>query len=321
MHNRKLVVKDNALVSAAYRLTLAEQRLILLAIIDARELGLEIDEKHELEIKASSYMSAFNVSRQAAYMALKEAAKTLMKRTFHYTYVSSKNNLRHAFSAWVQYIDYSEQEASVKLIFATKVIPLICKLEKQFTSYELVQVSELTSAYAIRLYELLMQWKSVLKTPVFALEEFRESLGVDASEYVQMHNFKSRVLDVAVAQINEHTDITAKYEQHKAGRKITGFSFTFSHKKDAQVAESKRCSKTIDFVNELAAKQQNLTAKQLGYYAKLLANSHWATQARVLQGVNSSDTVNVLMSYLKQPSNFEKHKVLIADLVKKDKEK
>ena len=324
MHNRNLVVKDNALVSAAYRLTLAEQRLILLAIIDARELGLEINEKHELEIKASSYQSSFNVSRQAAYMALKEASETLMKRTFSYTYTSGKSNLRHAKSAWLQYIDYSEQEASVKLIFATKVIPLICKLEKQFTSYELAQVSELTSAYAIRLYELLMQWKTAKKTPVLELMEFRKKLGVEASEYMQMHNFKSRVLDAAVSQINASTDISASYEQHKSGRKITGFSFTFSYKKDAQASVSKRCTKTIDFIDEqnLTAKQlESLTAKQLGYYAKLLSQSHWATQARVLQGVNSSDTVSVLMSYLKQPANFEKLKDLIADLVKKDKEK
>lgn len=316
MSNCKLIVKDNALVSAAYRLTLAEQRLVLLAIIDARDLGLEVDEKHELEIKASSYKLAFNVSRQAAYMALKEAAETLMKRSFSYSYLSSKGNLRHAKSAWVQYIDYSEQEASVKLIFATKVIPLICKLEKQFTSYELAQVAGLTSAYAVRLYELLMQWKSAKKTPVLELTEFRERLGVEAGEYQRMHHFKSRVLDAAVAQINASTDISASYEQHKSGRKIVGFSFTFSYKKDAQAAESRRCSKTIDFVDE-----QNLTAKQLGYYAKLLAQSHWATQARVLQGVNSSDTVSVLMSYLKQPGNLEKQKDLIANLVKKDKEK
>lgn len=319
MHNRKfrkLVVKDNALVSAAYRLTLAEQRLILLAIIDAREMGLEIDEKHELEIKASSYQSTFNVSRQAAYMALKEAAETLMKRRFSYSYVSSKNNLRFAFSAWVQYIDYSEQEASVKLIFATKVIPLICKLEKQFTSYELAQVAELTSAYAIRLYELLMQWKSAKKTPFLELIEFRKKLGVEDNEYLRMHHFKARVLDAAVSQINSSTDILANYEQHKAGRNIIGFSFTFSYKKDAQAPISKRCGKTIDFIDE-----QNLTAKQLGYYAKLLSQSHWATQAKVLQGVNSCDTVSVLMSYLKEPVNFEKLKDLITDLVKKDKEK
>ena len=35
----KLVVKDNALMNASYNLDLVEQRLILLAIIEARESG------------------------------------------------------------------------------------------------------------------------------------------------------------------------------------------------------------------------------------------------------------------------------------------
>ena len=38
----KLVVKDNALMNASYNLDLVEQRLILLAIIEARESGREL---------------------------------------------------------------------------------------------------------------------------------------------------------------------------------------------------------------------------------------------------------------------------------------
>lgn len=36
---RMLVVKDNALINASYNLDLVEQRLILLAIVEARESG------------------------------------------------------------------------------------------------------------------------------------------------------------------------------------------------------------------------------------------------------------------------------------------
>ena len=43
-----------------------------------------------------------------------------------------------------------------------------------------------------------------------------------------------RVIELALKQINEHTDITASYEQHKKGRVITGFSFKFKHKKQKQ---------------------------------------------------------------------------------------
>ena len=38
----KLVVKDNALMNASYNLDLVEQRLILLAIVEARESGKEL---------------------------------------------------------------------------------------------------------------------------------------------------------------------------------------------------------------------------------------------------------------------------------------
>lgn len=319
--NKELVVKDNALVNAAYKLTLAEQRLILLSIVVARTSGKGIDANNHLIISASDYMQLFDVTKQTAYEALKDASKHLFSREFNYQAKDKKGRITNIKSRWVSEVAYTDITATVKLIFAPSVVPMITQLEKQFTSYEIEKVADLTSTYAIRLYELIICWKTAKKTPVFELDDFRKKLGVGADEYVKMNNFKARVLNIAIEQINKHTDIIIKVEQHKAGRKITGFSFTFSHKKAAQAAESKRCSKTIDFVNELTAKQQNLTAKQLGYYAKLLAQSDWATQARVLIGVNSSDTVSVIMSYLKQPANFEKHKDLIANLVKKDKAK
>ena len=46
-----------------------------------------------------------------------------------------------------------------------------------------------------------------------------------------MGNFKPRVLDLATNQINEHTDIFVSYEQVKAGRVISGFTFTLKPKK------------------------------------------------------------------------------------------
>ena len=54
-----------------------------------------------------------------------------------------------------------------------------------------------------------------------------------------MHHFKSRVLEAAISQINEHTDIKATYEQHKQGRTITGFSFKFKQKQQPKI-EAKR---------------------------------------------------------------------------------
>ena len=89
---------------------------------------------------------------------------------------------------------YVENEALVRFRFSDDVIPLITQLEQQFTSYELEQVSSLTSVYAIRLYELLVAWRSTGNVSMIELQDFRRRLGIEDGEYKRMGQFKEKVL-------------------------------------------------------------------------------------------------------------------------------
>lgn len=261
---RDLVVKDNALINASYNLDLVEQRLILLAIVEARENGKGINANNPLEVHAESYINQFNVARQTAYQALKDASKDLFARQFSYQEMNKRGNIENVLSRWVSEIRYIDAEATVKLIFAPAIVPLITKLEEQFTKYELQQVSNLSSAYAVRLYELLIAWRSTGQTPVIELEEFRKKIGVLDDEYTRMGNFKDRVLHLAIAQVNEFTDITVKYEQHKKGRSIYGFSFSFKQKKNVNKPNLEaRDQNTLDIFTKLTDAQRHLFANKL----------------------------------------------------------
>ena len=79
-----LIVKDNALMNASYNLDLVEQRLILLAIVEARESGKGINANDPLTVHAESYINQFGVHRTTAYQALKDACKDLFARQFSY---------------------------------------------------------------------------------------------------------------------------------------------------------------------------------------------------------------------------------------------
>ena len=226
----ELIVKDNALMNASYNLDLVEQRLILLAIIEARESGKGINANDPLTVRAESYINQFGVAKHTAYQALKDACKDLFARQFSYQESRRKGTITIT-SRWVSQVGYMNNEATVELVFAPAVVPLITRLEEQFTKYDIEQISGLSSAYAVRLYELLICWRSTGQTPVIELTEFRKRIGVLDTEYKLMAQLKERVLKLAIQQINEHTDITVKHEQHKAGRTITGFSFTFTQKK------------------------------------------------------------------------------------------
>lgn len=262
---KNLVVKDNALINASYNLELVEQRLILLSIIEARATGKGITPNDKLTITASSYMNNFNTDRNAAYKALKEACNNLFERQFSFIEKTAKGD-KVVRTRWVSQVAYLENEAMVELIFSPAVAPLITLLEKNFTSYELEQVAELNSKYSVRLYEIIVAWRSKGKTPMLTIGELRNRLGVLDDEYTELKNLKARVIDFAVKQINEKTDITISYEQHKQGRKIVGFTFSFQQQQNS--AQQDRDNKTIDLFDGLTDLERQAVQKQVSEYIK-----------------------------------------------------
>lgn len=287
-----LVVKDNALVSASYYLSLAEQRLILLGIVEARN---NQSKDNEFIIHVNSYISAFGVDDSTAYLTIKEACKRLRGRYFTYQKLVN-DNLEQTESNWVQSVSYAINSSYVKIKFTDDVMPLITNLERHFTSYQLEQVKDLTSIYSIRLYELLISWKKTKKVEL-SLADLRLKLGIEPNEYKAMNNFKAKVLDLAVSQINEHTDITVKYENIKSGRNITGFKFSFKQKPSKATAhQTQRDGTTIDFLTD------NLTDKQLERIARnklFIADYNHLISANSTANKNENEWVRVMVDKMK----------------------
>lgn len=267
-----LVVKDNSLINASYALSLVEQRLILLAIIEARESGQGIDTETFLEIHAQHYADRFDIKLNNTYAIMAEAVQTLFNRQVTYVIFDEKRNkAEKRVVRWVSGVSYVEGSGVVKLRFSPEVVPLITRLEKNFTSYELEQVKNLNS-HATRLYEILISWRSIGKVQI-SLEELRHRLGL-ADEYKAMSDFKKRVLDVSIEQINKTTDITVSYEQHKKGRTIIGFTFKFKHKKNvADSQKEKSETGTLDLFVPMTDTQRFAFAKKI---SKLPEASHLA---------------------------------------------
>ncbi|WP_114701958.1 replication initiation protein RepM [Psychrobacter proteolyticus] len=261
--SKQLVTKDNSLIGASYSLGVVEQRLIFLAIIEAREQKTLIEAGGLLRIYAQSYAKQFNVEKHTSYEAMKRAVEGLYEAGFAYSKIDERSGKIGRYkSRWVDKIGYIDDLGCVELVFASDVIPLITRLEARYTEYELKQVVGLQSEYAIRLYELIIQWRSIGRTSQISLVELREKLGL-VDEYQRIEAFKRRVLDLAITQINEHTDITVEYEQHKQGRIITGFTFKFRVKKNRGNITAK-----VESDNSNRSSIEGLNDKQLGRIAR-----------------------------------------------------
>ena len=239
MNNKnELVVKSNRLIEASYRLTLAEQRIILLAITEARRTQTGLSEANLLAIRAVDYAEMFDVPENLAYMQIKEAAQTLFSRYVVLYDINPKTGKQDKITVrWVSSVRYASGTGTIYLRFSHDMVPYITRLEAEFTRYKLEKVANMSSAYAIRLYELLIQWGSVGQREI-ELDWLKKTLMVD-KDYPRMFDFKKRVVDIALAQINEFSDLTASYTQRKTGRNVTHLTFSFKPKEEPKPKKAK----------------------------------------------------------------------------------
>lgn len=222
------VYKANALVEASYRLSLYEQRIILACISQVRRDEPLTDQK--LYIISAQQISEMTGTRLGtAYQNLKAASERLFDRrvTLHEA-PNGQGSTRVKLTRWVQTVEYRNKEGAVALRFGTDMVPYLSQLTEQFTRYALADVVKMSSAHAIRLYELLVQWRGIGKREV-TLEWLREALQLE-DRYTNIRDLKRWVIKPAVEQINEHSPLWVKWDQLKTGRRVSHLVFTFGEK-------------------------------------------------------------------------------------------
>jgi plasmid replication initiation protein len=250
-HQKLTVCKDNKIVEAGYKLTLNEQRTVLacLAQVNSMEELLKTD---EFELSAKDFAELFDVSAENAYQALTDVAKSLFSR-----YVVLDNpypdrpKIKRLEMRWISSIEYLPDEGKIILCFSQKILPFLSELKVTFTKYRLEHIGKMTCIYAIRLYELLAQWQSVGKREV-EIDWLKKQFQLDEN-YDRMDNFKARVLDPAVKDINENSNFNVVWEQRKTGRRVTHLTFTFAEKKPEKLAKLKQKMKATPQTPEKSA--------------------------------------------------------------------
>ncbi len=285
MSKGNLVVKTNQLNSALQNLSLPEIRIIQLAIVDARETNTGLSTDKPLRIDALRYAEIFETTRQNGYQRMKDAEENLFNRRF--SYIDDRGKLIK--SRWVQQVTYLDDEGAIELVFTLAVVNGISRIdgaEDFFTSYLLEQTASMDSIYSVRLYELLVQWVTAKNTPLFELEKFRDQLGIEAHEYKRMGNFKLRVLDLAVKEINEKSDIKVSYTQVKKGRTITGFKFRVlptDKSKKVKIEDSRDVNTadmfTIDGLNDKQLRRIACNPSFMADYNDLVSSTSAAGQS------------------------------------------
>ena len=217
-----LVVKSNSLIQASYKLSLNEQRLILLAVAGLNSKRPShrpgFNQVDGIRITAEEFREAWNLSSKDAYTALKDATNELYERSI----VEIKGK-RTTKDRWVSRVAYHDGEGWAELSFSPHIAPHLTSLGNNFTEYRLGQVANLRSTYAVRLFEWCIQFVDN-GWLVISLDDLTQRLGVGYKLY---NDIRRKVIEPAVKELQAKSNLDIKWEPIKEGRSVKSIRFTF----------------------------------------------------------------------------------------------
>lgn len=114
-----------------------------------------------------------------------------------------------------------EKNKTVRFSIGEDLKDYLTNLDKNYTSYQLINIPRLRSGYSIRIYELLFQYKKI-GLRYFEIEDLQRKVG---SEYKLYGDFKRKVLNQAQKDLKKHTDLAFAFAEKKTGRKVIGVEF------------------------------------------------------------------------------------------------
>lgn len=220
MNHLSTITKHNHLVQASYRLSLTGQRVFLLI------LG-KISHKKKLEdhyeVTAEEFSRIYNQSQKTAYRDLKKGLDELYNADIKLNDFELKILTRRRI---VDEAKYHYGKGKISVSFPEKLHPFLCEIHGRYTQYRIGQVSSLKSAYAIRLFELLMQFEST-GDRIITLKNFRDWFRIE-KKYSRYADLNKWVIKPAVAELNTKTNFSIKYTIIKKERRAHTISFSFN---------------------------------------------------------------------------------------------
>jgi plasmid replication initiation protein len=230
------VYKANAVVEASYDLSVAEHRLLLACFT---QIGREATDERLYRVYARDIAELADIPTPDAYRDAAVATERLYERSVEVfvgpngTAPPKKRKFR-----WIQEAVYAEGEGYVDVRLSTSILPYVNNLLEQYTVYHMQDVARMTSRYAIRVYELLVQWRRRGSREV-EVEWLRGALGA-RDRYSNFKDLRRRVIEPAVQQINERSPLHVEWKPRKTGRKVTHIEFTFTDEREVKRLEEKK---------------------------------------------------------------------------------
>ena len=190
-----MVVKGNDIIQKSRFSLSSQQQKILLSMISMIKPDDSAVKTYSFEIQEFCRLCNIDWSNGGNYIAIKQALYGIDKQVM-----------------WLNELYIDEGSGEIVFSFHKDMFPYLLDLREKYTQYSLINVLPMRSKYAIRLYELLKSYEG-MSSITLTLEVLKARL--DAENYTNFKDFRRRVLERAVEEINTYADIEVRFEPKK----------------------------------------------------------------------------------------------------------
>jgi len=230
------VLQHNDLSRAVYSMSVTARRLIALAMSRLRADNLSIHEPIVFSTREALQALGKDDGIRNYEQIRKAVQHVSLQQVWLETRIPGEEHIR--VMPWFGLVEYDEKMNHIRLTFNHHLEPLLKEFVSAYERIEIKSFAKLKSFYAIRLFEILMSFRGhranggnrpgewfVEYTP----EELKRLFGIEPGQWVEMKNFRPRVVEKSVQEINDAgLGVWVEVSHHHRGRKVAKFRFDCS---------------------------------------------------------------------------------------------
>lgn len=235
------VVKANEIIQRArYDLSITELKAMAFIFSKIKPNDAVVGQWFQFSAKDYCQVCGIDYNSGSNYRAIKAALKHLRDTSFWLR----KEDGSETTVGWLEKVNISPASGKISVRLDEDLAGFLKGLYSNYTQYELLSTLPMRSNYSFRIYELLKSY-SGLKSYTFDIDELKSLLM--AEKYVNFKDFRKKVLEIAVREINLYTDLEVSWRPVMKGRKVIQVYFDIQ-KRDVwgKLEAGQRARKALD---------------------------------------------------------------------------
>lgn len=227
-HKSLELKKHVGAIHSSNKLSLVQRKIANALLFNAYD-DLLIKVEHEIHIRGLCNLIGYDSND---YKTIKKALINLLSTVIEWNLVDgNKLDVEGVWNASSIISDASIDGAICTYSYSNKMKKLLYSPELYGRLNMMVQ-AKFQSTYGLALYENCIRYQNIEQTPWFEISQFRKLMGIEEGKYSIFRDFKRRVLDKAIEEVNRYSPLLVSTKLQKQGRQVTAIQFVIKKGKE-----------------------------------------------------------------------------------------